>query len=164
MEYMLHFLPNATVIKDVNHNPTKTWVRMLSAAGASPALFLEDDVLLCDGFLEHVEAIVKEHGESVINFFDARLNEPGYQPGREFASNLCYWLPAGYAARIAHFSATWPGHDDDHLLDWITRDFLKANGLQFYQVCPGLVDHRVGPSAIKPRRPVDRRGVSFRGE
>jgi hypothetical protein len=166
------WLPEAQVFFDTQKNATLNFLNMLAGLGDDAGLLMEDDILLTDNFRFKVKEEVRRKGNTMINFFamnrkDDRLIGSRYIPGRQFNSNCCVWYPPGYAARILDFYEKWPRREKElkgHGFDYLVADFLDSQGLVYWARVPALVQHRVGVSAIDPRRPRNRIARLFDGD
>lgn len=171
VDEMLKQLPNAILIKggelkDTAKDTILTFQKGLMAAGNDATLQLQDDAELCDNFLTKFYAEVEKRPYDVIQLFSMRkadLTEGSrYDDGGKFLANVAVYFPPGMAKAILEYSYTWrrikqyPSADD-----FIVRDFLKDNGINYWIVVPNLVNHRETRSLINPKRSSKRRSLTF---
>ena len=93
---------NYTLLVDYNHDPVGSFISQLQEISSSPALLLEDDVILCHGFLQEIEKAVSLYPSFVINFFTKPFDY--FTTHIEFAHfvyNQCTYYPQGVSKKIA---------------------------------------------------------------
>lgn len=153
-------VPDLEVVWDQSHDAWDTYLRTLEHMGSDPAVMLEDDIILTSDWRSKVEAEIAQRPDDVIQFFSMRQADlevgSRWEPGRTFLGNLCWYLPAFFAAELRRFFDDWgPKLDGTHPTgtDLAVADCLKRSGRKYWLVCPNLVDHAPGPSMINPRRP-----------
>ena len=157
----------AAIVWDSNQNAFDTWVKTLTRIGDEPAIVLEDDVTLTEGWREKIDAAIPEHAQSLIQFFSlprkADTQGSRWEPGRSFAMNQCYYLPPGMAVDLLSAAERWrtarPEHPTGY--DVLMADYLKRTGQRYWLHLPSLVQHESWPSEINRRRPRNRQSASF---
>jgi hypothetical protein len=159
-------LPGLQLIHDHHRDPMETFVRALRSVDTSPALHLEDDVILGPDFLTRAFQEVAQRPWSVIQFFSMKPEDLtlGSRYDAYFISAVCFYLPAGYSQWIADYAPRWPKrHSNPNAVDVMVKHWLKKerNMEKHWIVVPNLVDHRVGPSAIDQSRPERRQSLTF---
>lgn len=161
-------IPGLTIVFDQIRNAMDTFVRGLEAAGTSPALYLEDDIELCDGFLEKVQQVLTEHGDVPVQFFSRFKDDPvrgsRWMPGSSFSMNQCHYLPVGMSLSLLEYqrSGRWPRAEEHPTgYDLMMADFFKERGLQYWLHVPSLVQHREGRSLIGASRARARQSGTF---
>lgn len=123
-----------------------------------PCVHLEDDIILCDEFVEKVYDAVRQFPDHVINFFSLRSRDyierkPFFVAGSRFMMNQCFYLPIGYGHKIADFYNEWTRKSEHPTgYDILMADFLKSRREKYVQWFPHLVNHQVGKSMINPKR------------
>lgn len=148
---------DAQVVWDRERSIQETFCRMLEAAGEEPAIFLQDDVELTEGWRGKVEKVIGEHPDVVIQFFSLRKSDltegARWEAGRNYLMNQCWYVPAGYAQSLLEFARQWwkdnPGHTGD---DTCVAEWLRARSEKYWHHVPSLVQHREWKSAIDSRR------------
>ncbi len=131
----------------------------------APCVHLEDDIELCEGFVEKVTEAVNEYPDRIINFFslrseDYRIGKPFLVPGARYIANLCFYVPAGMGVQIAEYYGKWKRKEEHPTgCDFLIADWMKERKMRYVQWFPHLVNHKRGKSLINPRRPprVDKR-------
>lgn len=160
----------ATIIWDSTQNAMDTFRDLLMQAvddGDRGFIILQDDIILADDWRQKVEYAIAERPSAVINFFSMKKDDDvsGWRPGTSFISNLCVYIPAGYAAELLVFShqfvQKYPKFKTAD--DFVIRYFLRDQREQFWMYCPSLVQHAKMKSAINERRPGGRVSHTFEG-
>lgn len=166
LDYLLENVPDLVVVRDVDGNAMTTFLMALERAGTEAALHLEDDILVCDGFLGHIANAVAQHQDDVIQFFSMgkRDGELGcrWRPGSGFSMNQCFYLPMGQSRDLHRFYPSWErkeAHPTGY--DLMLADWLVSRRQRYWLHVPSLVQHRVGVSAISPRRSSRRQSHTF---
>lgn len=160
-------IPDLEIAKDRIHDAMDTFKLSLEMAGDDPCVHLEDDIILCDNFVERVEAEIAKRPNDVIQFFSMRKDDltvgSRYILGGLFCMGQCFYLPAGMSADILRFMDTWDKYDTDpNGLDTpLMSDYFKLHKVKYWNVCPNLVDHKVQKSRIDPRRSSKRQSFTF---
>ncbi|MDR1398631.1 MAG: hypothetical protein LBJ41_01735 [Treponema sp.] len=130
------------------------------------AVYLEDDIILCDDFERRVKDIIKPHENEVIQFFSMRKDDIAigtrYINGAKFMMMQCVYLPARINAELLEYSYTWDRTGHIAGVDLMLADYLKLKKIKYLNICPNLVDHKVSKSLIDPRRSSKRQSLTFR--
>lgn len=164
LDYLVDELPEAEIVYDQTRNAMDTFFDALTLAGKDAAVHLEDDVVLADNFVLRLESAIKQRPESVIQFFSMRKADLtiGSRWDSNFLMAQCFYMPAGMAQDVLAYAKDWPGYSDHPTgLDTLFSDFLKSRKIKYWIHIPNLVDHRVGKSAIDPRRSSKRVSKTF---
>jgi hypothetical protein len=136
----------------------------------NPCVQLEDDILLCDDFLNKINKAVSERPNDVIQFFSMRKKDltegSRYELGSNFLMHQCYYLPKGMSKKIYNYSFEFEDSckQNEHISpnDLVTRYYFKKNKIKYWLHVPSLVDHRIAKSAIDPRRSSKRQSFTFK--
>lgn len=144
------------IIEDRYKDAFETWQRQLLSVGMSPAVLMEDDIILADGFLEDIEKAIAENPEKVLSFFTLKtIPETVELRGSTYMSNLCYYLPAFEANNIYWYSKEWlesdRGIEHPDGVDLCVADYLDEIKETYIMVIPNLVQHKEQPSRLGPR-------------
>lgn len=136
------------------------------ADGATHHLVIEDDVLLCQGFLDRLMALIAVQPLAAISLFaewaslTASLARMAAMHGTAFAEvvdlhmpHLGLVLPAGVARGFNAFAATAIG---PKACDIVMLRYLRRTGVHRYVSIPSLIEHRQLPSIVDPHN--DRQG------
>lgn len=162
-------IPNLIVCKDRKHDAMDTFKYSLELAGDSPVINMEDDIILCDNFYRKILEEISKRPNEVIQFFSMRKDDltigSRYIPGRTFCMAQCFYMPKGMAKEVLEYMNRWTRYEEEpNALDWLFADYLKEKKIKYWNVCPNLVDHKVGKSRINPRRSSKRQSFTFRKE
>ena len=169
VKYLQKRIPDLRVVWDQERSAYRTFVLALKAQGNEPAVQMEDDILLCENFIERVEAVIEKNPGIIISFFTMRdIHESrieGYSPG---PTNQCNYIPAEIAVGLVEASKT---HDPTHIGakgnllpesgDAFLCKYMQKNRLKYLISVPNLCDHRRGKSAMNPSRSSFRQSKSF---
>jgi hypothetical protein len=153
------------IVWDTDHSAFDTHKDLLAAMGDGPGLMLEDDVDLAPDWRRRVEEVIAVRPRQVVRFYssypdDATLGSRSL-PGKEYAMNLCTYLPATYAATLLRWMGdrrprAWLDYHDFVLGQWLDRRHEE-----FWNHVPSLVQHRRGRSLVKPGRSMNRQSGTF---
>lgn len=171
---MLRKATEGTVVWDQTQNAMDTFRLMLEQIvndGDHAALILEDDVQLAPNWREKVEAVIAERPNQVIQFFsmrpeaEERSRGSREMDGKTFISNLCVYLPAGYAGALLSYSydfvEKYPQFKTAN--DFVIRYWLRERREKFWLQVPSLVQHESWVSSINAKRPRWRKSHFFDG-
>lgn len=162
--YLQRELPSAEWCFDERRDAMDTFLRALNMAGDDPVVHMEEDVILCKGFLEKLEREIAARPENVVQFFSMRKAdlEIGSRWDNNFLMGQCFYLPRGVSRAIYDFHTLWPGKTIHPTgLDNMVSDWLKSRKEKYWIHVPSLVDHRVTKSAINPKRSTKRQSLTF---
>ena len=166
VEETLKQIPNAIVYYDEFGDAMKSYLYICeNIIGDKPCVFLEDDIILTDGFVEKVESVIEEHPDMLINFFSLskKFLEPHYKKGSQFCMNQCVYFPKGFGTKVANSYEDWVKWDKGK--NPTACDFLVGyawglnNDYLVWQ--PSLIQHRECKSMINSRRSTKRQSVTF---
>lgn len=169
IEYLRNHLPEDTIYcYDKTKNAMDTFLEALKLAKSYPCLHLEDDVILCDNFLDKVSVEIDKRPNEVIQFFSRRKDDiligSRYCSGGSFMCSVCFYLPMGLSKELLEYYESWKVYDSgknptgtDLFVAWV----LRKKKMRYWIVVPNLVDHRVGRSSINPRRSSKRQSRTF---
>ncbi len=161
-------IPNVVVVQDIMRSHMDTFIRALEEAGDESAVHLEDDIILCDNFVERCLEQINLREDRMIQFFSMRKADlevgSRYDYGANFLMNQCVYYPAGYSKMIKNYWLAWDRKEEHPSgSDTMIADFLKSRKEKYYIVVPNLVDHVKGKSVIDPRRSSKRISKTFKG-
>lgn len=167
-EYLKRKLPQAEFSFDQGKNAMNTFLNALEMAGDDPAIFMEDDAILTKDFVNKIEYQIMMRPKHVINFFSRRKADETegsrYIAGGNYSSNVCFYVPEGFAAALLRYSKLWIRENiEEHPtgMDFLVKDFLAKNRMKYFNHVPSLVQHRVGKSSISTRRARERISKTF---
>lgn len=135
---------------DKDNNPRTCYLKLLKIAKKKKedVLILEDDLLLCDNFLNHIEPIINEYKDYIINFF--------WQPLRNikkttiekkgFCYTQCVYYPKGMIKRFYKDLIKKP----DFSYARNICQALEKNNIPFVNVRPHYLQHIGDESLIYP--------------
>jgi GR25 family glycosyltransferase involved in LPS biosynthesis len=125
---------------DKNNEPHACYLNLLNLARKQKedVLVLEDDLMLCKGFLERIEPIIEQYKDYIINFF--------WQPLRNiknttietkgFCYTQCVYYPEGMINKF-YKDLQKPTFSYARNI----KQALEKNGIPFVQVRPHYVQH-----------------------
>lgn len=169
VDHLLAAIPGLIVVEDRQRDPIACYIRCLEKAQGDAFVKLEDDVDLCSKFIDRINAAVSKHaGKKIMSFFSLRrISQTTRYPGSAFSMFQCVYFPAGIAAeQIAYLTrGDWPKRNENPTsMDYLVKAFLRETKRDFLIWIPNLVQHRIGKSAIDPRRSQHRQSINFLGE
>lgn len=137
----------------------------------SSAVFLEDDILLCENFYHKVLGEINNHAGDVIQFFSMRKEDltigSRYIAGYKYLMNQCVYLPLEVIEKILDCFDDFENIRTDNKIggtDSLIAFTLKKYKLNYWNAVPNLVDHLIGTSAIDRRRSSKRQSLTFDGK
>lgn len=176
-DYVKERIPNLIVSYDTFTDPGKfkntsyrNAQQAWKLAGENPCVQLEDDIILCDDFVNRCKKVIAERPNDVIQFFSMRKADlevgSRYELGSNFLMHQCYYLPAGMSKKIYDFSIEFENEceQDEHISpnDLVTRYYFQRNKIKYWVHIPNLVDHRIAKSSIDSRRSSKRQSKTFK--
>lgn len=144
------------VILDEKRNAFDTWQRMLLSSDNESCVFMEDDIILCDDFIEDIENAISENPYDIITFFTLKnVTETQYLKGRTFVMNQCYYIPQGMIYELHEFSKEWlkteRGLAHPTGYDYCMADYMNYQKLDYLVWVPNLVQHKAEKSRLGNR-------------
>ena len=164
--YLMPKLPGAIPIIDDGRGAMQTFLQALEEAGDSPALILEDDIVLTRNFYSKASRAIQQRPEQIIQFFSRSVRDWSLgtrkKAGSTFSMNQCTYFPAFVCPRIRAFYETWPAREENPTgYDIMIADFLADRSWGYWVHVPSLVEHRQVVSEINPRRSSKRQSTTF---
>lgn len=144
---------------DNNGHSGKAFLAQLSIINEYDCVVLEDDLILCRGFKDKIEAVIKEHKDKIINFFTSPLGYFKSRESRIFSYNQCTYFPKGMGGKIYEAVKIFPTLQ--HCQERIMREGLLRLGLTFFQYRPCLVQHLDTDSLMGHKMEYPRRSPYF---
>jgi len=166
VSHLLAQIPNLFVVEDRERDPVGCFAKNCAAAENDAFVRLEDDVDLCDSFIEKLEAAVAQYSDEIISFFTLRkITKVTRFRGREFCMFQCVYFPAGFAdSMVAYYAlGNWPRRAKNPKdPDSFVADFLTYSVPRSYLIWyPNLVQHQVVVSEIDSKRSRFRQSKAF---
>ena len=159
VDYLQRHIPGLQVIWDTSGSASRGYLNVLRAAGAEPAVTLEDDIIITKGFVPKILNAIEKKPKDLIQFHSRTLDDirkgSRYRNGLSFFNRQCLYLPAGFAETICKYGSTHSCFDPGSpapSFDYVFQDFLKKELKRYWVSIPSLVDHLPDRSAIDPRR------------
>ena len=172
-------VPELIVVEDKHNDPMGTFCKALSYDASRPIVQLEDDIELCNHFVDILAHRVNDAPHAIINFFGhcgSKRTKSKWQKGKYFLWLQCTYFPAGYGNMIAEYWPTWRDVDShkftrtfpadwyykaETLFDRMVGAWLTSRDESYYISLPALVQHLPITSVIDPRLPVNRQNQTF---
>ncbi len=139
-----------TPLYDFKHESVKSFIEQMRLISNDDALFMEDDIIFCDNFINKVNEVIAQYPNQIINFFFQPLAylQTSEVKGKKFLYNQCVYYPKGISKIIADKmqelidnGIEWKQYDE------IEGAALDALGINFIQYRPMLVQH-IGVNSI----------------
>lgn len=150
-------IPNLVILVDYNRDAMGSFLTAISYTD-KPFVHLEDDIELCDNFVEKITEAIKLYPNQIINFFSLRkkdyeLRKPYEELGSKFMMNQCNYFPSGFGKEIFEFYKTWDRKEEHPTgYDILMADWMKSKKLKYIQWFPHLVNHLECKSLINSKR------------
>jgi GR25 family glycosyltransferase involved in LPS biosynthesis len=161
-----------TIVWDETKNAMDTFRLLLAKVkeDGDPAFFIfEDDVELTSDWRNKAEAVVAERPDQIVQFFamesevNAKTLGSRERKGETFISNLCVYIPAGYASQLLDYSyefvEKYPKYKTAN--DYVIRYWLRNRRESYWLQYPNLVQHEGWVSSINAKRPRWRKSHHF---
>jgi len=175
-------IPDLIVIEDTDKDPMGTFCKALTYDISRPIVQLEDDIELCDDFVNIIERRIEEAPNAVINFFGhikSKRTRSKWQKGKYFLWLQCTYFPPGYGDMIADYWPIWRDikgpeyisqmshmsksylYTVDTLFDQLVAFWLDSRNESYYVSLPALVQHLPITSALHSELSVNRQNKTF---
>jgi hypothetical protein len=170
INYLQKELPTAEWIIDHDYQGAMfTYLQALESLDNKSGILMEDDALLCSGFIKKAEEEIARRSFDFINFFSMRKAdlEIGSRWYSDYTCNVCTYIPEDHADKILVWHkkywipASYEGNKSTSACDLFLRSYFKAHKIKCWIVVPNLIDHRIGKSAIDSRRSSKRISKTF---
>ena len=164
IDNILEQIPDAIVHTDYTGNATLGFIDSLKLGTGSDILKLEDDIELCDDFVNKVQKTISEYPNRVISFFTLKkINKTKELSGRTFCSSCAMFIPDRFAKGIIEFHKKGWNKIDIHPTgyDLMFGDYLTSINEKYILTNPSLVQHKQIVSVINSRRSKYRQAKNF---
>ena len=142
----------------------RAMVNACRIAGEGPAVHLEDDIVLCDRFLDKLHSAIAARPYAAINFFSRRKDDLtiGSRWSDRYDYLQCTYLPSHLSAAVVDLAESQIARGEvvDYA-DVLVAKVLKARKLSHWIHVPNLVDHLRYRSTVNPLRGCGRQSKSF---
>jgi hypothetical protein len=165
IDNILEQIPNAIVHTDKTGNATLGFIHSLELGGDSDVLKLEDDIDLCDDFLNKVNEAIALYPNRVLTFFTLKnINETTELNGRTFCSSCAMFIPNKFVKGIIEFHKKGWNRIVEHPTgyDLMFGDYLSSIKEKYIIWNPSLIQHKQIVSVINPRRSKYRQAKNFK--
>lgn len=167
--YLERLIPSATVYNDTEHTGAiNSFIQALKTAD-DDAVYVQDDMLLCKGFVGKAEEYISRYRDSVIVFANfthdkqsADVTKEGFYSARKGGWLLCTYIPKS----IAYAFVKWyesKGYESVRNYkryiemqgdDVLFCRFLELIDKEVFVTVPNIAGHRKNKSVINANRPV----------
>lgn len=152
-----------------NGNAMETFMKSVEMSKDSDCLNMEDDIILCDNFLEEVNKWVRKYPNKVITFFTLKdVKTTSEMNGKSFCMNQCVYMPKWFNYGLIKFYPYWKstkrGIENPTGYDYMMADMMATLNEKYILVVPCLVQHMEMKSRINPKRSSKRQTKHFKGE
>jgi hypothetical protein len=165
LDYLIQRIPGLEVSFDDVGGAYNNHLKALEMGGDDPVVHLEDDIVLTKGFVPKIEAAILEHPDVLIQFFSMRKADltigSRWEPGRTFLMAQCYYVPPKMGRGMLAYGKKFDLGEHKEPSDTMVAEYLRDTKQKYWLHVPSLVDHRVGVSAIDPRRSSKRQSFTF---
>lgn len=129
---------NYTLLIDKEHQPIKSFIKQLEIISDSDAVLLEDDIILCDDFKKHIEKVINEHPNRIINFFTYPMLYFKTDESKTFMYNQCTYYPKGIGKVVADEMKKITNIKQYDVIEYMALNKLKIKHIRYR---PCLVQH-----------------------
>lgn len=136
---------NYIALVDTERRPIDSFIKSLEIIGEEAALLLEDDLILCQNFLEEVNKAIERFPNKIINFFQRPIYYRQIVESQDIEFNQCTYYPAHTAGKIAEVMKTLPRistGQKKNMYSLLESTALKQLGWTLIQYRPHLVQHK----------------------
>lgn len=131
------------LIVDKDYKPIDSFIKALYQINDEDSFLLEDDLILCNDFIENSNKAIEAYPGRIINFFQS---PPIYQPIKEtyiIQFNQCTFYPKGIAKQIADIMINEPRKEGSkrNMYSLLEQKALKELDVKVVQYRPHLVQH-----------------------
>lgn len=136
---------NYIALIDTERKPIDSFIKALEIIGEDDALLLEDDLILCQNFLEEVHKAIERFPNKIINFFQRPHHYRPIIESQDIEFNQCTYYPAHTASKIAEVMKTLPRAltgQKKNMYSLLESTALKQLGWTLIQYRPHLVQHK----------------------
>lgn len=139
------------------------YLNSLDAIGYDGIVMIEDDVKLCNGFMDKITRVIEQHKGDVVQFFTRALSKNltgGWKQGGTFSSTVCNYYPASFcrvlqdAENIKYFKEVYypTKHEPwTYPIDTYIAFVLGYNRMKHWLELPFLVQHLALKSTLGGR-------------
>lgn len=143
---------NPIYLIDKEHKPVRSFIDQMKLISNDNCLFMEDDIIFCEDFINEVQKAIKQFPNMIINFFYRPMAyiQAGEVKGKNYIYNQCVYYPKGIAAKIAEeLEKLMEGDIEQYkkIYDQYQGKALDNLGLNFINYRPCLVQH-IGQKSI----------------
>ena len=152
-----------------NGKAMETFMKSIEMSQNEDCLNLEDDIILCDDFMNEVNKVVTKYPDKVISFFTLKdVKKTTEMSGRTFCMNQCVYMPKWFNKILLDYYPRWKqterGKANPTGYDYMMGDLLSLLGVKYILSVPCLVQHMEMKSRINPKRSSKRQTKNFKGE
>ena len=145
---------------DKEHKPLESFIYQLKHISEWDSLLLEDDVILCENFLEEITKAIKSFPNKIINFFTAPFDYfTTHVCIEHFVYNQCTYYPKGMSKIIAEEMEKIKRPYIQY--DTLENQALKRLNMVHVKFRPCLVQHIDNNTLIQNSNKIKRRTIWF---
>lgn len=153
---------NYELLVDKEKKPAESFINQLKYISQYDSVLLEDDLILCEGFKDKIEEVIKQYPNDIINFFYKPKTYFSTHYLTEFSWNQCTYYPKGIALKIANEMKKLYNITPSLQYDVLENNALYRLGLTHVVYRPCLVQHIDKQSLIQSDCPIgSRRTIYF---
>lgn len=145
---------NPIYLIDTEHKPVKSFIEQLKLINDDDCVFMEDDIIFCENFLNELTKAITAYPNSIINFFYRPMvyMRTSQISGVNFIYNQCVYYPKGITRQIAtQLELLLQGENDIEKFaktyDQLQGKALSNLSLDFISYRPCIVQH-IGQKSI----------------
>lgn len=148
---------------DYEHNPTKAFISLLKQVQNDNVILLEDDIILCKNFKQHIESVIFSHSNELINFFSypSLFIFSSKLHCSIFCYNQCTYFPSAITKQIIKYIDEHNEVYNEPSPEKVCKKVLKELNIDWYMYRPCLVQHLDNGSLLGHIRKFSRRSPYF---
>lgn len=145
---------------DLEHRPVDSFIEQLDIISEYDSVLLEDDLILCKDFKNHIEEIIKKYPNMIINFFTYPKAYFKTSESFEFMYNQCTYYPKGIGKIIANEMLKIKKDFLNRGYDVIENRALRKLKIKHIRYRPCLIQHLDNDTLIQTKT-LNRRSPYF---
>lgn len=145
---------------DLEHRPVDSFIEQLDIISEYDSVLLEDDLILCKDFKNHIEEIIKKYPNMIINFFTYPEAYFKASESFEFMYNQCTYYPKGIGKIIANEMLKIKKDFLNQGYDVIENRALRKLKIKHIRYRPCLIQHLDNDTLIQTKT-LNRRSPYF---
>ena len=152
------------LIIDKDYQPIDSFIKALYQINDEDSFLLEDDLILCENFIENANKAIDAYPGRIINFFQSPSLYIPIMETYKIQFNQCTFYPKGIPKQIADIMINEPRMDGlkRNMYSLIEKTALEKLNIKVVQYRPSIVQHLDNSTLLFDTPPVGwRRNMYF---